>query len=149
MAGLFILPENTTCLDYSQNFDADKGLVESAALTYNFRDFLNTIQRFSVNRKGFSFSFQDLDRLKAQQSATITGIKIYIGEERVELTPGVFVYDLKVIAVAAEDNQLGSVAVNDYLVPKSTDPLPIIEPLVLEGRPCPEECGNGNMLNGE
>ncbi len=149
MPALFILPENATCLDYSQSFDVDKTLHESAMLTLNFRDFLFMVNRYKINRKGFSFSFTDLERLRLQNPATITGIKIYVGEERKEVTPGKFEYDLKVIAVAAENNQLGSVAVDDYLIPKSSDPLPIIEPFVLEGRPCPEECGKANMLNGE
>ena len=149
MAVLFNLPENTTCFEHSENFVVDKHLTESATLTRNFRDFLNTLNRYKVNRKGFSFSFEDLDRLKNQNPGIITGIKIYIGEERKEVTPGIFEYDLNVVAVAAANNQVGSIAVDDFLIPKSNEPLPMVEPFTLGGRPCPEECGRGNMLNGE
>lgn len=92
----------------------------------------------------FLFTKNDLDKLLNQEGeAPLEGLRAYLGYEEVN---GYLLPRLQVVAcIKTGDRYI------DYV--PATDPgaiaarIAISNPLVDEGRPCPSDCGNPNLLN--
>lgn len=92
----------------------------------------------------FLFTKQDLDKLLHKESETpLDGIRAYLGYEEVN---GHLLPRLQVVAcIKSGDRYIDYVPMNGHGAESARTA--IGEPLVDEGRPCPSDCGDPNLLN--
>ena len=107
--------------------------------TKRFREVFGEKQEFSGKKvKGYFMSRGNIEDLLSQDGLSLQGIKVYLGYDENDV--------FRIIVVAVK----GGLSV-DYNVPRDIE---ILEdttianlPSIGEPRPCPEHCGDPNVLN--
>jgi hypothetical protein len=89
----------------------------------------------------YLFTQEDLDRLLNQGGKKLDGIRAYVGFEEIN---GKLIPRLYVVGCVKDGTQYNSVVPSQ----KSGGAENFEEPIIDEGRPCPEDCGTGNGLGG-
>jgi len=118
--------ERNQCPIYFASLAAFTDLKAVAQLTKNFRS------QFSSYAHGFVIDIGTIKDLIAQDPVNVSGIKVYMGLERV----GTF----KAVAVATVNSTYDDLNIPDF----ANQPCLAI---LGEARPCPSECGKSNALN--
>ena len=89
----------------------------------------------------YLFKQEDLDRLLNQGDRKLDGIRAYVGFEELNGKP---IPRLHVVGCVNDGTRY-----NDVVPSQSTRSSQNFgDPIIDEGRPCPEDCGTGNELNG-
>ena len=112
---------------------------QATTWTKRFRDTFGDVQKFDDKKvKGYFISKENIEDLLTQDGLSLQGIKIYLGYDQNNV--------FRIIVVAVK----GDLSV-DYKVPSN---IPILQstsigdlPAIGEPRPCPEHCGDNNVLN--
>lgn len=118
--------ENSQCPVYFASLAAFTDLKAVCQLTKNFRT------QFPSYAHGFVIDIGTIRDLLSQNSGNVTGIKMYMGLDRL----GTF----KAVAVATINSSYDDFGIPDI----ATGPCNVI---LGEARPCPSECGKANPLN--